>query len=651
MLGEAEHKILLQNCFKILKNPNEITRKEFNIVYNTVYTHCSAKSETYTIKGEEIYNFLENVIDSFCKKIEFTGSCDSLAVQIQSFEHSVDILSKVFSYLERFYIRTSILNCADVRKIKDLFYFKIYYNFLYRAEESFLNVIFLEVETFRNFHKRDLKNLKIIIQFYLEALARNGLETSMNNFYRQYVSEFKTSFDINCSIKDLIKKIHMEIYITTNIFNDHEVTREIISSIESRKDEIMKYAFSKVSKFEKLKHIYSIISKMSESVRIEFKQRYESFIETQFCNSENFEQLYQNYCNIVEQTKINKMHGFIDLVDECMSRSFKERSNLNQLEIFDTMVNYVDTEFCTNHPSDESNDKVCRNVEIFFNFFSSIVDDRLIDKYISRTQNRLINGFDPSTELYLGSYLLEKLGLGMVSRLNNSILGFLNKKKISYELGLNSIEVSLAKITKGFWNIEKNEVNLHSDLEIIKDMIYEKAELEEKQKIEFNYSVSPIIFKLNSTKYKLPTDVFSIYYYILNGENVNHEELKIKCGDKNFDKNIQRLISMGLVEIIPNIDTSVYYRAVDRQVQESYIDLFSCNETVINKKEIQEFKENKIHIIESQICKFMKKNKFISKDLIFQELQFDPLEVENAITNLVAKEYLEIINGVIHYIP
>lgn len=652
MLSNAEHEILLKACSIVMKNPKELTRKQFNIVYNTVYTHCSSKSENYTIKGEDIYNFLDNFLDQFCRKVEFTGSCDSLAEQIQIFQHSVDILAKLFSYLERFYIKTSILNCADVKKIRDLFYHKIYYSFIYKIEEGLLNLISLEVETLRNFNKHDVRNLKIVVQFYLESLARNGLETSMNQFYKRYINEFKSYFNFNCSIKQLVKKIHMEIYITTNVFKDYEVTKEIIQSIEGRKDEIIDYAFIKILNFEKLKHIYTIISRMTDSSRMEFKQRYESFMKDQFTSTDEFEELYHNYCNVIRQIRMNKMNGFIDLVDECINKSFKERSSNNQMKIYDGIVEYIDKEFCKEIQEQNDEMKTTEDKEVFFDFFASIADDRLIDKYITSVQFRLINGQSAINEQILSNFILKRLGLGVVSRLSNSISSFLNKNNFKYEVNSNDFLVSLVKLTKGFWIVEKSEIELHPVLNSIQNEVYQNSGLEEKQKLEFNYTISPIIFILNGTKYKISSDVFSIYYYILNSDKeISYDDLKSKCNDKNFDKNIQCLLNGGLVGCVNTNENQSFYIALDKHNEETFVDMFNNQSTVISNKEIQEFKENKAHIVEAQICRMMKQKKFIAMNLIYNELSIDPIEVENAITNLVAKEYLEIINGCIHYLP
>lgn len=657
MITDLELSILEKALATILKHPADVTRNDFNDVYNCVYLHCSSKSENYLIKGEDIYNQLEKALDNFSNRIEFIASCDVLCEQIALFQQSEDILVKIFSYLERFYIKTSILNSTGVKKIKDLFYYKIYYNFIYKAEENLLNVIFLEIETLRKFHKMEIIHLKTVIRFYLESLARNGLETNMNQFYKKYMAEFKTSFDFNCSIRQLVKKVHMEVFISTNVFIDYEITKKIIQFIMGRKDEIMKYAFHKIEKFEKLKHIYAIISKMPESGRLEFKQRYDTFLTDLFTKSTTFESLYGSYCNVNQQIKLNKMTGFVELIDECMSKTFKERSSNDQADIFDAIIRYVEKNFGEKVNKSLNIQEKCTNLddqEMLFNFFATIVDDRLIDKYIASVQLRLINGTDPSNEQFYMNLILERIGLGAISRLKNSISSFLDKSE--FECIINEktgkFTASLIKITKGFWNVEKNEVNLHPTLEKIKAMLYEKSGIQEKQKIEFNFSISPVIFELNGTTYKVSTDAFSIYFSILeNAEDSDKNLMKSMSSDKNFDKNIAILENAGLILCVGEIGDKSLYTAVNKKSDLTFCDLFSKEDCEITKKVVKNHIENKNHIIESMICRLMKKRKFLSRDLLYSETGLDVEEAESAVRNLISKGYLEIVNDAIHYIP
>ena len=113
----------------------------------------------------------------------------------------------VFEYLERFYIKISLLNCNfATMNINDLFYHKICYNYIYNVEDSLLGLLFLELDSYRNQHKHDSSQLKELILFYVNLLRSTGLEVSLQKFYTMYLDNYKITIDLNLKIGKLLKK-------------------------------------------------------------------------------------------------------------------------------------------------------------------------------------------------------------------------------------------------------------------------------------------------------------------------------------------------------------------------------------------------------------------------------------------------------------
>lgn len=676
MLSEQQREAIQKNLSTILYTPADITQKEYIELYNSIYSHCTEYSDNYLIRGEAIYNLLSREIEEFAGKLQFNGLISSAAEQVRAFTSTIDLLEKTFSYLERFYIKISGLNNKDVRKVRDLFFYKVYYQFIYKIEDSLANIIFLEIETLRRFYRQDFSDLAIVIEFYLNCLTNNGLVTNSINFYRRYIDEFKQSFSFDIEVGKLLKKIYFEMFFVTTVINDRDVAKEIIQTILFRKEEILDYVFGKIVKFERFKHIYVIVNMMPENCKNTFKRRYEDFVWGILNRLHSFEGLFSSYCKVAQQIALNKLSGFSEIVDDCFKRSFLERSTHEQTQIHKEMIEYIHSYIINTHYVNDvyaqCSDSVelsvrcisgdvesvrdvssefSNNIRRFFELFSLVFDDYLVDLYTQSTQVRLLKGMSPEREQEFVDIICDKVGWSSVSILKKSVMNFQNKLYCCFTLGDDSIAISCVKIVKSFWEADKDEPNLHPTLSRIKTQILELIEIPERHILEFSFDLSPVIFLLNGTKYKMSASAVSLLLYIVDSNGIETDSLKALASDRNFAKNIDLLVKNGFINSRVDLDGISRLYSIDKHSADPIVDLFE-----VPRKQAKDLESvlpdvHHLHILEARICKIMKRLKELAFDALKNQLDCEASDFERAVSSLISKGYLAVENDVFKYVP
>lgn len=676
MLSDLQKSTLEHNLNSILSIPDSITQKEYMEIYNCIYLYSTEYTEDYKIRGEPIYSILSQKIENFGKNLQFNGSISTIASQIRNFELTISLLEKIFSYLERFYIKISILNNKDVKKIKDLFLYKIYYHFIYKIEENLTNIIFLEIETLRKFYKQNFTDLATIIEFYLGCLINNDLTTNILSFCDRYISEFKNCFNFNAEISKLLKKIYFEMFFATTVINNRNVNKEIINTILFRKDEIMSHVFEKIVKFEKFKHIYVIINMMPDNCKNIFRSKYEIFLNDILNNSHSFIEIYQNYCKVTDQIVVNKLNSFNDVVEECFRKSFFERSTVEQLKIYKEMVDFIHNYIINTYYYKDLLDKLPSSLKIIkissdsnninynikadeenieltlFDLFSLISDERLIDLYTKSVQKRLLKGMNSIREEEFVELICDRLDWSLVSILKKCISEFTNRLNYSFNIKKNNnFTVTCSNTTKCFWGIDKYEPKLHSSLEVVKQRVSGSINIPDRHIHEFNFSVSPLIFSMNNTYYRMATSIASLLFYIVDDNGIEYEELKIISADNLFDQNIEFLIKNEFIKLKNEENGSKTIYLTIKSSDEPLVDLFSVpeNESIDSEPILDDIHIQ--YILESKLCKIMKKNKEMNYEILKEEFKEEVSEFELAIGNLVSKGYLTLEDSLVKYNP
>lgn len=670
MLSQSEQEIIQRNLTLILSNPALITQREYIETYNCVYKHCNIHTTTYIIQGEEIYLLLSAAIEEFAEKLRFNGSIKAITEQINTFNATITLLEMIFSYLERFYIKVSTINLKEVKHLKDLFFFKIYYKFVFKIEEALLDLIFLEIETLRKMYRRDFRDLKLVIEFYINCLENNDLKGRITQFYKRYVHEFRAKFDFNIEIGKLLKRVYIEMFFATTAINDRDVSKEIIQSIMFRKDEILDHVFLKLKRFERFKHMYVIINMMPENCKLMFKKRYEEHLKDHLKEISGFDMFFSSYCKFKDQVETNKLASFDELIDFYFRRSFFEKSVHEQVEIHQRIVAILDDilksnsdlpdvkgyfnfisqngkdTFEGNKSKGEEITHSCK-VDVLLDLFSLFNDDYLIELYTKSIQMRLLKGANPESEYKVVEMILARVGLGIANIMKNSVQSFLSRDKLL----LNGVSISCARITKGFWGVEKTETELHPVLEDFKQKMLQQINIPNRHIIAFNYNLSPAIFELNKTRYKINSDTFSMLLFIYDNNGVEVEVLRKKVEDRNFDRNIAILINNGFITNKINNEGTAYLYILNKQSELPFVDLFEIKKVERTSKEALTVDTECIQILEAKLCKLLKKSKEAHISVLREQTDSESFDFDTAVSNLVAKGYLEVYGEYLKYVP
>lgn len=647
VLSQSDKEIINRNISLILCNPQLLTSQEYIQTYNTVYTYCTKITKHYCILGDDIYRMIDESLKNFADKLEFKGSISLLASQMDSFRKSIDLLQMVFNYLERFYIRTSIINQHDVKKLNDLFLYQIYFNYIYKIEYNLQNLILLEIETYRKAYKHDFSDLKTVISFYIDCLDNNELDTDKRKFLQRYFQEFKDNFDFNVEISKLLKKIYLEMYFVTNILGDKDMSKDVIQTIFFRKDEILEYAFELIRSFDKFKHVYAIVTMMPESFKNQFKFKYEEFLSDFFANSHTFEEMYSNFMNVKTQIDENKLGGYNEIADNLFKKIFLEKSTHEQAEIHLEMVKFIDGAIHTYNKNMLIKED---DFAILFDMFSLVFEEYLIGMYTESVQMRLLKGMNVEIEEKLGNMILERVGWSNASGLKNTIMSFVNKTKLLVSYNEVPLLASYVKITKGFWNLEKNEPNLHPLLYEYKTRISSNIDIPERHRLEFNFKVSPLVFILNNTKYRMNSDVASLLFLVIDGDSVSAESLREFSNDPYFDESVDFLIKHEFICKSVDPEGIERLRALNKCSDQQFIDLFKIPKKKVSKTAQESEDVHLVHILESKICKIMKRAKEMNADLLKREFP-DESSFDNILSGLVSKGYLELVSDTVRYLP
>lgn len=741
MLGTAERKILEDSLDLILTAPQNFNQSSFIKTYNTVYTHCSAPSQAYHIEGEAIYLLIRDKIFQFSNGLSFKSSLQELAGQLSLFRVSVDVLNRVFSYIERFYIKASIYKALDVDRLSDVFFSHVYFNYIFEIEENLLDLIFLEIETARYHFRQDCTDLKTVVGFYLDVLVLNGQEEKLTRFYKLYLSNFVAHTNFDSEIGKLLKRVYLEMYFVSNIIGDKGMCVEIVSKLEERKEDVFNYLMGQVEVFENFKHIFKILNMMDESLRTRFRHSYTKLLSNKFKSLSSFKEIFSVFCCFRKQIITNKMVGCMEELERILKEDFIDRASTTQERISKDAVNFLDRVIrqynlggasSTDDRSiiaglhsvmvrnfsllaDEGGFKGSSNgaeggsrpesaplfngaqvrlfeenilnFEYLVVFISRIFNEVFLDQYLSAVQHRLLNGYRADIEKTILDKLVETVGFGSVSKLKSIINTYMIYNTQTYQVTPDeAFRVSLLKHTSGFWDIEKQDLNLPTSLLVYLNNSIEAEDLEYRQRIHVNYTLSPLAFELNGTRYRMNTDAVSLLLHVIENDGIaTVEDLKGISGDHKFEYNLSRLICNGFVRIEEaaqrtsrkqaeqtmltgcaesnhlrnshhsyNPSSLVIY--LNKKTNEKFIDLFIVPNAAVKNERVSPVVVEQGILIEAALCRALKRSKEMDRGNLVAMLTKDSRgfadpDIREAIVRLVKKGYFEDVDEVIKYIP
>lgn len=652
----------------VLRDPLSITQESFIQTYNAVYVYCSVTSEAYYIEGRAVYELVEKMIREYSKSLCFKASVRDVSDQAVHFRCSVNLLNRIYSYLERFYVRTSIYNDRPVERLQDLFYTQIYFNYVMTVEESLHGLIFLEIETSRSLFRQECGHLKTVVRFYIDILTAANQEEKLGRFYRMYLDNFVGHTNFSAEIGRLLKRVYLEMYFVTNIVGDKGMCRDIVARIDFRRDDIFKHLFSKIEAFENFKHIYKIASMMDDGGH--FKKAYSGFVAGRLRALSTFGDLYAMYCRLRRQIISNRMSGHLESLDRHVKEDFVDRNGRNQEEIGEDLVKTFDSlvlgmngggaPVCVAGMS-AAECGACVNIDTLVGYFALIQNDFIVDLLIESCQLRLLRGASPSIENGIMDKIAEQVGVGAVSKLRNIIMTYLNSHSELFtleEYGGTGFRVSLLKHTFGYWHFARDSISLPDALECCKNRILGSVRLGYRECISINYNLSPAVFEMNGTRYKINSDLLSLLLHVhRHRDGLLLCDLRKVANDGRFEQNMERLVDCGFCRVAAG-DGLV--KIVNKVSSEKFIDLFDLKDVFSKDEGVVHGNRQKPAVVEATICRFMKKTKKASIDSLCLEIpsgfavkngiEITAPDVRSGIECLAEKGYLHVEDGVVEFV-
>ncbi|KAI4293205.1 hypothetical protein PAPHI01_2479 [Pancytospora philotis] len=679
MLQDAECRALEEALEATLAAPLSVTRAAYMATYDLVYSHCSESTGTYQIKGEEIYRIVKRKVAEYTSNLVFRASIAEFSAQAVGFRQTAVQLERIYSYIDRFFVRASVYRGEATQSIGDLFYACIYHNYVSRIEENLLGLIFLEFETSRRLFKQDCSALRTVVRFYLDTLRIVGQESKLVAFYRTYIGEYAANTSFSSDIRKLLKKVYLEMYYATSIIGERPLVRDIVSRIESRAAEAVAYTIQLAATGGAFKHAYKVVSVMDEGVRQQFKQAYTEMVAGRLAASSDFAGLFSSFVFFKEQIAASKMTGYEAEYKKIVSENFVDRGEADQLSLvkellgrFDAAVGALEYEKgLRDGIVDVAQCPGVKKLDDLVDYLVIVGTEAVLGHYLTSCQARLIRGGCAPVEDHIAQRLAAACGPGAVSKIASSIKTYTSYHGTIFREGhrdgpstllmgtehrsLFDRECVIARLfvhTSGFWRIGRDSTVLDPDIQRYVDYAVQRHPLGHRERLDVNHSLSAAVFEMNGTTYRMNGDLFNALFVLAkHGGRIKAAELKLEGEGK-----LERLAAHGFVSIEGEM-----VRLLNRQDSQKAINLYEAPDLASVARDAPNLAAQKRAVVESLISKFMKRLKKaeiaeVEEGLPVQSMAVHglvilPDDIAGGIERLVEKGFLELCDGALSYVP
>lgn len=671
--------IFEQTIWHIFESP-VISSDQLIQIYNYIYLLCTKSDHEpgFKIQGREAYMKLKENINKYTASLQPFNSLNELCICLDNFFKSVNILFKCYHYLERFYIKTSIDKRDEcIMDIKTLCYTYLHKNYLINYEKQILNMIIIESEKLTPKNSIELQSMKKTIFYIKEVLIANNEDKTFHNFLKQFVKHITTQLNIKDPPEDIADKLNNKIKISNALFDPFyaiSIKRKFLKFLLRRKDEIVGLIIKNFESDMNLKFYYRCIEVFEEKEALSLN--FKNYVNSKFKEMTKYKKEEQS--GVIK--KINKCKEILDayiMMNEKIKSFFENDiifvALVNQsiidlnLQNFSNELIILLNKFLLNSETDT---KIMYLIRLI-NLLKDIPNEET--KLILDMQERLL--FDRS-KIEKEMIILESLDKKTHQSLHSTIVKLLKDiKQIDFEIriGFNSADKVVVKerndtekeivfeddyevsywtnlnfklLTFGFWKIEAEKNYKNNLLDSFKSTITDFLETKLLDKhIEFVYKMSPIFIELNGYEIKMSTLMYLVLYEIWNREKIKEVELQ-----EHFDFEITRYVSVLYENEVILCEEEHFF--VNKEFNKN-LDLF--DEKIADKNESYEESANshsEIHRIEALIMKELKRYKEYDKNELLKNIECENKEIfNNAIKELIEKDYLVLIDDVLKYLP
>eukprot|EP00866_Antonospora_locustae_P000423 jgi/Antlo1/423/911 len=664
-MRKCDSEKLSETTLQVLKDPDTVTSDDFMTVYNIIYKFCTQPTSKYEIKGAPIYDILVEVLSAHTSCLESFSSIESFNCEFQRFEKAAFILSKAYEYLERYYIKVSVMKGGSkVRKIKDLFYFYYYTNYVDKLKFVFENMVLLEITRIRR-EKTCIAELKAAMNTYWTLLICSDQENRYTALKELYVAAFKRDIHYNEPINRLISIFCRELLIASEIFDTgsyEQLSKRMVLRLDARSGEIVDYILGRIEKRRTFRHAYKILEIMSHTNVEALIKKLESYIDKRLELCTDFDTMFGFYFELT----VHVESGFN------RNKSVRKAIKVRFHRVINTHISTGPRDSARRfiemlvHKVDSISELIDKEeIKAIVSFFGLVDKKELVmEKVVTNLQKRLIL---ESRELDTEKFLLTQIsGVTQhedIFRAKISVADMVFSKnfcttsrKLASSICSDEEDADFIIepkfLTSGFWNFEKVNVRLIEKLSRCKDhLVNVLRKTYKRSSIEFNYAASAIILEFRAFRIVAQTDVASILLNIESCGEVSLKRLEHMSEDSNLIKNLRILVENGLVNATNNVFSINYgYSGGD-------LNLFSIAYLETGKSMVKSLacaRVEKEMKIEAEVMRLMKKTKIcrlLSLVHAMQKLGFCYSETTDAIKNLVNNSYIEIDGENVRYVP
>ena len=662
---------------------NEILMKDYIYIYTECYNISILRSEEYNY-SQLLYEYYCNKVTNYLNNINLIYNeniIKNLTVEWEKFNILINILSKFFSYLEKYYIKNNNLTY--------LFDFGInnFYNIIFKPifnsnEINLINNVFDKINKLRYEPDEDISNfinmLKILDNknkdyiYFCEKFLESSKYYFINKKNKLILENRIDFYLITCD--NIINQEKQNKYKFDNktidrlIFDLHKIFLfDDYKMILDDNEYGFKKSLQKLS-FDYLKKLFYLFSLNNDALKymldLFFEYNNEILNEIIYsCQLNNYQELFKNiinhynHINYINNNYFNNSIKIQEIIAKNYSQLFiKEFNKLNLINCFNI---YID-QTLTNNIIDENT--MFEFIDNSINLFIKISNkDLFIDIYQNYLSNRLLNNkyTDIEYEKYFISKIKMECGMAFTSKLEKMIFDYSKipetNEKFKQSLLDNNISTDMvldvSVLTNGLWPEFKNDsIKLPDKVLKHKDIFKNYYLLNNpSHKLTWKNCLDTVEISADfDTKYTIICNVYQACIILL-FDNIQKLTLDEIVKETNIDKDKLKKIIISL--------TSNKYKLFILENENLHLNLNFTNKlkrfklpqpTIIVKNKKEKIELDRSAIIDSTIVRILKSRKIIKhneliSDVLSQTKTFVPeiSFIKNRIENLIEREYIE----------
>ncbi|KAM0671603.1 hypothetical protein CWI42_060860 [Ordospora colligata] len=694
---------------KLLRDYRTFSSDDFMCIHNIVYNHCTEVCTTFQTRGLKIYECLKSVFSTHVDHLRCFTSLKTLHHQIDEFSSALAIVSKAYSYLERYFIRISIeKRDGHIMDIRTLGYVVFYRQYMERMMDRAKEIVFFEINVSRSSKDYVFTKLTETVRYLRMLYFCNDESEKYDEMVKQYVDMFRSSMIFDAEIGKVLKRVYLEIYIASKVFEpeNNRLYKDVIFGLKSRFAEILKTMHEKMERQERLKLYVKIVQFMDSECMDGVFDQYKSVICKKMETVDRLDGLIALYINV----RMHVTENFIKTYELCKYLEDEVRRCLGKLgtNTEDDACRFIEDLLIKKAKINEScnhNNCLCRYIIGMCNelkiesSIEEVIDTVIMvvgmmsnrDMVIGRINGvvqRMILGYstEPIAVKRLMHVMKKHLGMNMSRKICVMYADYISSSRNDHDVYAQheGFVVEALFLTRGFYDVSASGESLPSLLRDSEKMVARhKLASYPRAVFEGCYSLSPVVFEMNGFNFCMGADKVAIMMWL--DIDRTKDDLRECVGGRGFKRNLEYLLSHGFVILVEEI-ASLNRKFSNREYEyvksrckrvcmmgpdydlkdilddngfdgynEEVLDLFEVEDE--EGVAIDEYMEVEYceAVLEAKVMRIMKKEKKTSIDEIIAVLSSETgcaeQAIKDAICKLEEKEYCRTDGNDVEYLP